>query len=53
MKISVFRFKFLKSQQWRNIGSDNGLMLNGRQAIIWTSDDIVWKFIYVSLGLKE
>ena len=56
MKIVVFRFKFNWSLFLRvllTIGSDNGLMLVRRQAIIWTNDCIVYWSIYVSLGLDE
>ena len=34
-------------------GSDNGLSLNRRQAIIWTGDGIVYRRLYASLGLIE
>ena len=35
------------------IGSDNGLSLNKRQAIIWTNDDPVQQSIYVALGARS
>ena len=35
------------------IGSDNGLSLNRRQAIIWTNDGKVYWRIYASHGLSE
>ena len=38
------------SQQWSNIGSDNGLAPNRRQAIIWTNDGLIYWNIYVSLN---
>ena len=52
MEISVFYLNFnemcsLRSiQQQACIGSDNGLVLNRRQAIIWTNDDLVYRRIY-------
>ena len=36
-----------------NIGSDNGLALKKRQAIIWTNDGLVYGHIYASLRLDE
>ena len=39
--------------QYVIIGSDNGLAPNRRQAIIWTSDGLVYWCIYVLLGLNE
>ena len=35
IKISL---KFVPNQQYSSIGSDNGLALSRRQAIIWTKD---------------
>ena len=35
------------------IGWDNGLAPSRRQAIIWTNDALVYRHIYVSLGLNE
>ena len=35
-----------------SIGSDNGLVSNMRQAIIWTSDGLAYWRIYASLGLN-
>ena len=39
--------------QWYSTGSDNGLVLNIPQAIIWTSDGLGWWHINASLGLNE
>ena len=36
-----------------NIGSNNGLVPNRRQAIIWTNDSLFYWRIYASLGLNE
>ena len=36
-----------------SIGSDNDLVPNRRQAIIWTNDGLSWWRICVSLGLNE
>ena len=36
-----------------SIGLDNGLVLTRRQAIIWTSDGLVYWHIYASLGINE
>ena len=36
--------------QWPNIGLDNGLVPNMRQAIIWTNDDSIHWRIYAVLG---
>ena len=33
-----------------SIISDNGLILSGRQATIWTDDGLVYQGIYVSLS---
>ena len=35
------------------IGSDDGLALNRRQAIIWTNVDMFYWCIYAPLGLNE
>ena len=35
------------------IGSDNGLVSNRPQAIIWSNDDTVHQCIYASPGLNE
>ena len=39
--------------QYTSIGSDDGLLLNRWQAIIWTSASLVFKWIYASIGLNE
>ena len=39
--------------QYIIIGSDNGLVPNRRQAIIWTNAGVVNCRIYASLGLNE
>ena len=39
--------------QYSSIGLDDGLAPNRREAIIWTSDDLVCWHIYASLGLNE
>ena len=39
--------------QWVSIGSDNGLVPNRQQAIIWTNDGPVYWYVYESLGLDE
>ena len=39
--------------QYVIIGSDKGWAPNRRQAIIWTSDGLVYWCIYASLGLNE
>ena len=39
--------------QYSSIGSDNGLAPNRRQAIIWNSDVLVCRRIYVLVGLSE
>ena len=39
--------------QTANSGSDNGLVPNRWQAIIWTNDGPIYCHIYVSLGLYE
>ena len=43
----------LVSHRKSNIGSDNGLVPEGRQGIIWTSDSLVYRRIYVSLNLDK
>ena len=35
------------------IASDNGLAPNRQQAVIWTSDDLVYRCVYASPGLSE
>ena len=42
---------FFRFQLTLNLGSDNGLAPNRRQAIIWTNGDLVCWRIYVSIGL--
>ena len=39
--------------QYANIGSDNGLAPNRRQAIIWSNGGLGCRRIYASLGLNE
>ena len=41
------------NKQQISIGSDNGLVPNRRQAIIWTNDCLVYWRIYASLGLND
>ena len=41
------------NQQYSSIGSDNGLALTKRQAIVWANDGLGYQRIYVSLGLNE
>ena len=41
------------NKQYGSIGSDNGLVLNWRQAIIWTNDGLVYWCIHASLSLNE
>ena len=36
-----------------SIGSDNGLALNNRQAIMWTYDDLIYWCLNASLVLNE
>ena len=43
----------LQSKRWCvSVDLDNGLAPNRRQAIIWTSDDLVYWRIYSSLGIS-
>ena len=42
----------LKLRLQHVINSDNGLAPNRKQAIIWTSDGLVYRCIYASLGLN-
>ena len=55
--IIAFSFQILlKYVVWwtiSSIGSDNGLVPNRRQAIIWTNDGIVYRRIYASLDLID
>ena len=39
--------------QYVTIGLDNSLEPNRQQAIIWTSDGLVYLHIYASFGLNE
>ena len=39
--------------QYGSIGSDNGLTLNRRHTIIWTSDGLGYWHIYASISLDE
>ena len=41
------------NEHYASIGSDNGLVPNRRQAIIWTNDGLVYWRICVSIGLSE
>ena len=53
LKINFIRICSLGSNwTYKSIGSDNGLMLNRQQAIIWTNDMFYW-CMYVSLGLNQ
>ena len=58
-KLLDFKWYFIEMcslwSNWQNvtISSDNGLVLNRRQAIIWTNEDLVYWRIYASLGLSE
>ena len=47
------RYKAADRWQWYSIGSDNGLVPNRRQAIIWTNDGLGWWRIYASFNLNE
>ena len=49
-KISL---KFLLKGQYSSIGSDNGLVLNRRKAIIWTNDVLGCRNMYASPGHNE
>ena len=40
------------NQQYSSIGSDNGLALTKRQAIVWANDGLSYQRIYVSFGLN-
>ena len=59
MKIVVFWLKFHWSlyqgtnSQLTSINSDNDMMPNRRQAIIWNNDGIIYWRIYASLGFNE
>ena len=50
VKISL---KFVPIWQYPSFGSDDGLALARRQAIIWTNDGLVCWRICASLGLNE
>ena len=61
---SAFSFEFYKKNfieicflgcnwQYDSIGSDNGLVPNRRQAIIWSNVGMFYWPIYASLGLNE
>ena len=41
------------NQQYVIIGADNGVVSNGRQAIIWTNDGLVYWRISASLGFDQ
>ena len=43
---------FWSNWQYDIIGSDNGLMSNRRQTIIWSNDGMFYGRIYASLGLN-
>ena len=55
MKKSEFRLKFVPKGPNDNIGSDNGVEPNRRQAFIWTSDSLNFTdiHVYASFGLNE
>ena len=61
ISIKMFKFRLTFTEvcsqgsngQYSSIGSDNGLAPNRRQAIIWTSDGLGCRRIYVSFGLNE
>ena len=36
-----------------SISSDNGLVLNRKQAIIWTNNGLVYQGTYMSVGINE
>ena len=40
------------NSQYASIGSDNALVPNRRQTIIWTNDDLGYQYMYASLGLN-
>ena len=57
--IVVFWLKFhwicsqVSNWQQASIGLENGLAPNRRQAILCTTNGLVWRFIYAALGLNE
>ena len=59
MKMHEFQFKihwslFPRVQIWySSINSDNGLLTNRWQAIIWNNDDLVSRYTCASLSLNE
>ena len=62
MKMFEFRLKFhwsllpcsqRSNEQYSSIVSDNGLVPNRRQTIIWTNEDRVQRRIYASLVVNE
>ena len=63
MNIVVFWFLFWLKFHWNLFptvnrkyaipGSDNGLVPNRQQAIIWTNDGIVWWWAYAWLSLND
>ena len=50
-----FHWSFPNGSNWQyaSIDSDNGLVPNRRQAIIWTNNGLGCQCIYASLGLNE
>ena len=40
-------------EKYSSLGSDNGMALERRQAIVWNNDGLVYQRIYASLGLNE
>ena len=58
-KLLNFKWNFIEicplGSYWQhgNIGSDDGLVPNRRQAIIWTHDGLGYRRIYASLSLHE
>ena len=53
VEFSLKIFSWGSNYQYTSIGSDNGLALNRRQAIIWTKGGLVYWHMYASLGLNE
>ena len=55
MKLFEFHWSFTKESSWQEaiIGSDNVVMLDRCQAIIWSNDGLVYRPAHVLLGLNE
>ena len=53
IKISLMFFPKGSIKQYSIISSDNSLVPNRWQAIIWTNDGLSYWRIYASLGLNE